>query len=85
MSLIQETQILHRHLLQTSLEKVNMTLKEKEAHDYCKRFNNVWDTTIIASDAFLAGFRKVKELLAEGKTGEEQVEVEFKNGSHQLR
>ena len=74
---------------------VKMKQYEKEAIDYAqKRFPNktgYWSEHIMVKDAFLLGLLRAIEI-AEELTGqplmnyltEQEVEVEFKDGDHQL-
>jgi hypothetical protein len=71
-----------------------MTDKEKKANDYCQKHKKSWEATIIAGDAYLAGYRQAREDCKNRLTGliigpivleevgESKVEVEFKDGSH---
>lgn len=73
--------------------KVHMKRYEDHARSYASHFGD-WEKAIVSKDAYLAGYKQAKEdikaLWAEGKlgsfleAGEELVEKEFLNGSHQL-
>jgi len=75
---------------------VTMTDKEKKCNDYCQKHKKSWEASIIAGDAYLAGYRQAledckKELGAFNDyynylndVGESKVDVEYKDGSHML-
>lgn len=72
--------------------KVKMKRLEKEAINYAKvRFSNKgqWAENCISKDAFLAGYRLARELIEYNglmvvDNGQEEIEIEFKDGEHQL-
>jgi len=61
--------------------KVIMKAFEKLAIDYSSRFKP-WDFQCIAKDAYLSGYRRT--LSDAYNVVQEGVEVEFKDGTHQL-
>lgn len=73
-----------------------MTRKEKQAVEYSRRFKD-WDYIIAAKDAYLAAYEDAKqeainictnngpsEEIDLTNLGNEEVEMEFKDGDHQL-
>lgn len=74
-----------------------MKLLENLARLYSKKFSANWDYYCIASDAYQAGFKAAREMSTElikkpawivvrdtPTLGEELVDVELKDGEHQL-
>jgi hypothetical protein len=76
--------------------KVKMTLKEKHAKEYCEKFKKSWDFYCIASDSYLNGYRQAiidcnsdydrapDYLTNFDLVGEDEVEVELKDGEHMI-
>jgi hypothetical protein len=56
---------------------------EKEAVEYARTFTKDWDYFIVASDAYLSGFRSAKEKYSP-LVEHEQVEYSQPDGQHQL-
>lgn len=74
--------------------KVLMTSKEAQCVKYARRFPS-WEYVCLTKDAFLAGYEAAKQdalnkmagkanIAILNRVGEEPVEMEFKDGEHQL-
>lgn len=60
---------------------VKMKKFEQVCYDYCKRFKKNWEFYCISSDSWLNGYYHG---LKQSQTDNEIVEVEFKDGEHQI-
>jgi hypothetical protein len=63
---------------------VKMKRYEKLAGDHAKKFAKAWDYYCVATGAYLEAYKQAKEDILNGLNGEEEVEVQYLDGEHQL-
>lgn len=63
---------------------VKMRLYEKKAVDNGRKFK-YWEAIVSNKESYLQGYREALEDIKNGIDGSELVEVEFKDGEHQIR